>query len=556
MSDSPVAIVDLFSGPGGLAEGFVPLVRSKQDYPFHLELSVDSDPIACSTLRLRSFLRKTWPNVPSEYYQFLNEPAFTEPNWSALFPDEWELACRETRCLELGTSRAKEYLQQKLPDLRKVYGGNTMLLGGPPCQSYSLVGRARNAGNPRYEASKDGRHSLYLEFCSALTLLQPAIAILENVRGLISAKHDGQLVFPKIMESLSNAGGRQRYQLFTLNPDAPRVSWRDGLIPSDFLVRAEKHGVPQARHRVFVVCIRKDLAKSLPSELLPRLAVDKPNVSLQDVIGNMPILRSKLSRGDSAEVWRNVVRQSCRKLKEHCPPMNAKQTRRFHWVLDNAMKSTENRVLASEGKIGGVSLSDSCPKELRHWLVDRSLRRLPNNETRGHLQEDITRYLFAAVFSYTFKKSPIDADFPKILVPKHASWNSGKFSDRFRVQLSKQPSTTITSHISKDGHYYIHPDPKQCRALTVREAARLQTFPDNYFFQGARTQQYVQVGNAVPPYLAYQIATEVAKVFQHHEACVLREKKRSEQSPSNKSSKSTNGVKEFLSSSVEEGANV
>ena len=129
------------------------------------------------------------------------------------------------------------------------------------------------------------------------------------------------------------------------------------------------------------------------------------------------------------------------------------------------------------------------------------------------MTSDLQRYMFCAAFSELYKSrtipSPTKKHFPEELAPNHKSWESGRFADRFRVQFRGRASSTVTSHMSQDGHFFIHYDPSQCRSLTVREAARLQTFPDNYFFEGNQTQQYIQVGNAVPPYLALNIASIV-----------------------------------------------
>ena len=521
-----VPVVDLFSGPGGLAEGFSAFRSPAGRRRYRVALSIEKDPFAYRTLRLRAFLRKFGTGFPPEYYDFLNGVTAGEPDWATLHPAHWAAACDETRRLELGTTETNVFFHRRIARLRADHGGRTVLLGGPPCQVYSVAGRSRNSGKAGYNADEDDRLLLYEHYVRALRQLRPAVAVMENVKGMLSARRKGIPIFPEVMRRLRHAGGTDAYRLFALVPESGPCSRNCGLSPKDFLVHAEEHGVPQARHRVFVICVRSDVAAALPEGCPPRLEPRDDTVALRDIISAMPKLRSRLSEGDAAVAWQDAVRASCEKILANRPTMSRAEDECFRKALACALGTANGSPPPWREAHGQLALPSGCPTDLRDWIFDEKIAMLPNNETRGHIPADLDRYLFAAVFARAFGRSPKTFDFPEALMPNHVNWRTGKFDDRYRVQLGEGPSTTVTSHLSKDGHYFIHPDPGQCRSLTVREAARLQTFPDNYFFHGSRTQQYIQVGNAVPPFLAHQIARVVRDVLEHHDRVALRAHRR------------------------------
>ena len=202
-----VPVVDLFSGPGGLAEGFAALKGPDGRPRFNVALSIEMEPTAHRTLRLRGFLRKFLSGFPPEYYDFLNGDVAQEPDWAAIYPHEWREACDETRCLKLGTSEATSFVRKRIAKIRAAHGDRTVLLGGPPCQSYSVAGRARNVGNADYDPAKDERQSLYLEYAKVLAQLQPAVAVMENVRGMLSARHGGGPDVERIAASWAERNG-------------------------------------------------------------------------------------------------------------------------------------------------------------------------------------------------------------------------------------------------------------------------------------------------------------------------------------------------------------
>lgn len=491
-------IIDLFAGPGGLGEGFSAAGRETST-KMKIRLSVEMDFEAVETLQLRAFLRSFEGGFPQEYYDALNTQS-EFPDWSELYPDNWEEAINEAQQFTLGEPGTFEEIAEILDDSRERTGGNTILIGGPPCQAYSLVGRSRNQGNKSYDPKEDKRNYLYREYVKILGRLKPAAFVMENVKGILSSRVDGEKVFDLILEDLKNAG--DGYDLLPLT--AAEKPEEGSLSARDFLVFSEEHGVPQARHRVFVVGIRKDIAKRKEIEF-PLLPIEEKRVSVEKAISDLPKLRSGLSKGDGVTDWQDAVRRQALKISKSSEVPTA--------VRGIARSIAGNKNLPKGRKSTKKGKQNKIPSHLQAWLIDSNLNSIVHHETRGHIEGDLGRYMFSAAYAEGVEpRSPVLREFPEFLQPNHKNKKTGAFADRFRVQVRSKPSTTVTSHISKDGHYFIHYDSAQCRSLTVREAARLQTFPDNYFFSGARTKQYHQVGNAVPPYLAYQIAKVVREL--------------------------------------------
>ena len=493
---SMYSVIDLFAGPGGLGEGFASLRHrnNAHQYAFRTAISIEKDPLAHRTLQLRHFYREFKPDsVPSEYYQYLEGIIPLEELYGH-YPDATSQAKRMAWLCTLG-EEPKEIVQERINTALKGQK-KWVLVGGPPCQAYSLVGRSRMSGNPEFQA--DPRHLLYKEYLQILADHKPPVFVMENVKGLLSAQIEGEYVIQAILRDLSQPSFTVlgddlglEYRLYSLSQPGVMNRHSD---PNVFVVKAEEYEIPQARHRIFIMGIRKDIT------FIPRtLQKSKNTITVNDVIGNLPKVRSGLSRtADSDDGWIHALADILNQSWFIHDKANGGA--KFAALLENALEALSQQDLKKSSDVY------SSPSKLTEWFGDQRLTRLTSHEARSHMQSDLQRYFFAALYAEFTQSSPKLSDFPRELLPVHKNVDDGvlgkQFADRFRVQMPHAPATTIMSHISKDGHYYIHYDPSQCRSLTVREAARLQTFPDNYKFEGNRTAQCHQVGNAVPPILA------------------------------------------------------
>ena len=306
-----------------------------------------------------------------------------------------------------------------------------VLVGGPPCQTFSSVGRAQDPDSMR----NDPRNYLFENYLDILNFYRPKIFVFENVTGLLTAKPGGELIFPQILERM-----RETYNVIG---DEDTVT-----------LNSVHYGVAQIRKRVILIGVRNDIELD-PQEIYDRIE------------------------------------------KTHYAPDEEPSTLNRYRTVRDAIEDLPS-LLPGEGK-EEIDFKPTKWNEYLDELRDKEFDKLYNHVARKHNEKDRERYRILSENNWQLKHL---SDVRPDLIhhdPKH-------FGNRYTVQDYDKPGKTVVAHLYKDGNLFIHPDPSQERTFTVREAARVQSFPDDFKFVGARTHQFKQVGNAVPPLMAKAIA--------------------------------------------------
>ncbi len=419
--NNKLTFIDLFAGAGGLSEGFI---RAGFEPIAHVEI----EKAACNTLTTRTaYHYLNSENQYDIYVKYLKGEISRDKLYSFI-PDSLKDSVinlpigDETN--DLIHRRIDSALENRTVDL---------IVGGPPCQAYSLVGRARSKTN----MEGDARNYLFEQYALYLEKYQPKMFVFENVLGLKSAKKGFYL--SEMEKRFSEKG--YNIKLFTLE--------------------AKNFGVLQNRKRVIIIGWQKKHRYTIPN--LEEFSI-KHNYKVNDLLIDLPELK------------------------------------------------------AGEGKDKHLKYKGKTTDYLKVNALRNGIDILTQHVARPNRDQDKKIYKIA-VEKWNSKKERLNYNDLEEDLKTHQ--NRTSFFDRFKVVAADLPySQTVVAHIAKDGHYYIHPDLKQNRSISVREAARLQSFPDDYYFEGEkeganRTAAFKQIGNAVPPLMAKKIAEELFKIFKN-----------------------------------------
>ena len=404
--------IDLFAGAGGLSEGFL---RAGFTPVAHVEMDAD----ACKTLKTRlayhrllkddrldlykSYLRGHMP--PEELYEYAPEEIKSVLNYAI-------------------SKDTKDEIFGRINDLLGENKQVDLIIGGPPCQAYSVAGRSRMKG-----MKSDPRNFLYVQYAEFLREYKPRMFVFENVLGLLSAKNGEHL------RNIRRIVKKQGYEMKIRK------------------CNAGEHGVLQNRQRLIIIGWQESDA----SLGYPELMTKQKSFTVEQLLLDLPPIQA----GEKSSVYRTDV-------------------------VTNYLRDAKIRPM--------------------HWSI------LTQHIARPHTDQDKEIYQIAI---HTWKKDGLRLRYEDLPARLQTHKNKKGFADRFKVVAPDlHMSQTVVAHIQKDGHYYIHPDENQKRSLSIREAARLQSFPDDYFFEGSRTAAFKQIGNAVPPLLAEEVAKRVMEMLK------------------------------------------
>ncbi|NSE34251.1 DNA cytosine methyltransferase [Faecalicatena fissicatena] len=409
--------IDIFAGAGGLSEGFQ---RNGYIPVAHVEMKKE----ACLTLKTRECFYYLKKHGRIEDYKNYLRREITRDELYAMVPE----TVLNSVINETMSEEGMPALFDRIDQLMEVQGIENIdvLVGGPPCQAYSLVGRARSKTN----MVGDPRNYLYMLYCEVLEKYRPKIFVFENVPGLLTA--NGGSYFDDMRERFRKAGYFLEYRI----------------------LNSKEYGVLQNRRRVIVIGWREGTDFTYPE-----LDKKEQKYLVDDLFSDLPYIEP----GESRNVYK------CKSTE---------------YLRESGIR-TEDDIL---------TLHQARPNLERDRKIYRQVIEAWNNGQKR--------------LKYT--------ELPEELCTHN---NRTAFLDRFKVVAKDMPyAQTMVAHISKDGHYFIHPDIKQARSISVREAARIQSFPDNYFFEGGRTASFLQIGNAVPPLMASAIAKKLKEQLMEEEA--------------------------------------
>ena len=409
MGKKQYTFIDLFAGCGGLSEGFV-------QAGFIPIAHVEMDKDACNTLRTRcSYHYLRAKGQLSIYDKYLKGEITQKALYASVPPSVIDSVINE--------EISNDTINKIFDNIKKLTKDNKIdfIIGGPPCQAFSLLGRHRK------EMENDPRTQLYLQYGKFLKEFSPNGFVFENVPGLLSAKKGEH--FNNIKDYFEELGYIVHYR--TLD--------------------ASDYGVLQNRHRIIIVGWKKD------NDLgYPEIETYCPNATINDILSDLP----KLQAGD------------IKKVSTYSQAVNA-------YLRESGIR-TEHDLFVTQ------------------------------NITRPVNENDAAIYRYAIKLWDTKHIRVKYTDLPQKL---RTQKNENSFLDRFKVVDGGGYAHTIVAHLAKDGHYYIHPSLNACRSISVREAARMQSFPDNFYFEGSRSAMFKQIGNAVPVLMAKKIAESIKKIL-------------------------------------------